>query len=175
MLCHASRVEGERPHECWLERWSQEAAKQGTRALEGLRSGVEAAITALGSGFLAPGRNAELKQTLRDGELATQDYYRELLRLVYRLLFLFVAEDRGLLHHPDARDETRERYAHWYSTQRLRTLAEKRRGTKHGDLWDGLKLVMGALGSDKGSSPLGLPPLGSFLWSSNSIPHLEGA
>src|SRR4029079_16332285 len=28
LTCHQSRLEGERPHECWLERWSQEAQKQ---------------------------------------------------------------------------------------------------------------------------------------------------
>jgi hypothetical protein len=173
MLCNASRFEGERPHECWLEKWSQEAEKQGTRALESLRGGVEAAISALGSGFLSSGRNAELKTALRDGELSTQDYYREVLRLVYRLLFLFVAEDRGLLHHPDAPDDARERYARWYSTRRLRDLAEKRRGTKHGDLWEGLTLVMRSLGRDQGCEALGLPPLGSFLWSERALAHLE--
>lgn len=175
MVCHASRVEGEKPHECRLERWSQEAAKQGTRALEGLRDGVEAAISALGSGFLTPSRNAELKTALRDGGLSTQDYYRELLRLVYRLLFLFVAEDRGLLHHPDAPEDARSRYARWYSTRRLRDLAEKRRGTKHGDLWASLEVVMRGLGSDDGCAPLGLPALGSFLWSEHALPHLETA
>lgn len=175
MVCHASRVEGEKPHECWLERWSQEAAKQGTRALEGLRDGVETAISALGSGFLAPGRNPELKEALRNGALSTHDYYRELLRLVYRLLFLFVAEDRGLLHHPDAPDDARVRYSRWYSTRRLRDLAEKRRGTKHGDLWEGLKLVMSGLGSDEACEPLGLPPLGSFLWSDRALPDLQRA
>ena len=36
------------------------------------------------------------------GRLLTQDYYRQLLRLVYRLLFLFVAEDRELLFRPPA-------------------------------------------------------------------------
>lgn len=175
MLCHASRVEGERPHECWLESWSQEAQKQGTRALEGLRTGVEEAISALGSGFLRPGRNVELKAALRSGELTAQDYYRELLRLVYRLLSLFVAEDRKLLHHPDAQEQARERYAEWYSTQRLRRLAERRRGTKHGDLWESLQLVMRSLGEDDGCPALGLPALGSFLWSPDAISHLDGA
>ncbi|HEX4680481.1 MAG TPA: N-6 DNA methylase [Gaiellaceae bacterium] len=175
MVCHASRVEGAKPHECWLERWSQEAAKQGTRALDGLRKGVEAAITALGSGFLTPGRNPELKTALRHGELSTQDYYRELLRLVYRLLFLFVAEDRGLLHHPGAPEEARTRYARWYSTRRLRDLAERRRGTKHGDLWAGIELVMHGLSDDDGCRPLGLPALGSFLWSERALLHLDGA
>jgi hypothetical protein len=175
LTCHASRVEGEKPHECWLERWSQEAVKQGTRALDGLRNGVEQAIEALGSGFLQPGRNAQLRAALRDGELTKEDYYRELLRLVYRLLFLFVAEDRGLLFDPRASEEARSRYRDWYSTRRLRELAGRRRGTKHGDLYEQLKLVMRGLGSDDGCPPLGLPALGSFLWSAESVLHLDAA
>ena len=53
LLCHQSRVEGERPELSWLERWSKLAAERGTRALESLRAGVEEAIAALGRGFLA--------------------------------------------------------------------------------------------------------------------------
>jgi hypothetical protein len=175
LIGHVSRVEAERPEDCWLERWTQEAVKQGTRALEGLRDGVEAAISALGSGFLTPGRNPELKSALRAGELSTRDYYRELLRLVYRLLFLFVAEDRGLLLHPNTSEDAQARYVRWYSTHRLRRLAEKRRGTKHGDLWESFQLVMHELGSDDGCELLGLPPLGSFLWSDLALPHLQAA
>jgi len=97
LLCHESRVEGNRPAECWLERWLHEAQQQGMRALELLRTGVEHAIQALGSGFLAytaSSGNQALRDKLRSGELSTQDYYRQLLRLVYRLIVLFVAEDR---------------------------------------------------------------------------------
>ena len=97
LLCHESRVEGERPEDCWLEKWSRSAEAQGTRALDQLRKGVEEAISALGVGFLAHPANAELRRRLQEGEVSDHDYYRELLRLVYRLLFLFVAEDRGLL------------------------------------------------------------------------------
>ena len=49
LLCHQSRVEGEVPEEFWLERWSQAAQAQGTRALEQLREGVESAISVLGA------------------------------------------------------------------------------------------------------------------------------
>jgi hypothetical protein len=175
LTCHQSRVEGERPPECWLEHWSQEAEKQGTRALDSLRAGVETAIRELGGGFVTPGRNADLRDALRSGALSTQDYYRQLLRLVYRLLFLFVAEDRDLLHDPRASETAKARYDRWYSTTRLRDLAQRRRGTKHGDLWEGLKLVMAGLGSDDGSTPLGLPALGSFLWSERALPHLGQA
>ena len=175
LVCHQSRVEGDAPYECWLERWSQEAVKQGTRALDGLRNGVEAAIAALGSGFLAHPANADLRDALRSGELDKQDYYRELLRLAYRLLFLFVAEDRGLLLNPDATHEAAARYDRFYSTRRLRRLAERRRGSKHADLYQGLRLVMERLGDDDGCSALGLPVLGGYLWSSDAVPNLGTA
>ncbi len=56
LLCHQSRVEAERPEECWLERWSRAAEAQGTRALDQLRKGVEEAISALGAGLPRPSR-----------------------------------------------------------------------------------------------------------------------
>ena len=174
LVCHESRVEGDKPHECWLERWSQEAVEQGTRALDGLRNGVEQAITALGTGFLTHPANSALRDTLRAGDLDKQDYYRELLRLVYRLLFLFVAEDRGLLLHPDATQEAAKRYERFYSTLRLRRLADRRRGSKHADLYQGLRLVMEKLGNDDGCPALGLPALGSYLWSAEALPNLGG-
>ena len=164
LLCHQSRVEGERPEDCWLERWSRAAEAQGTRALDQLRKGVEEAISALGAGFLAHSENAELRRKLQDGELSAHDYYRDLLRLVYRLLFLFVAEDRGLLFDPTAPAGAKGLYTRFYSTARLRRLAERRRGGRHSDLYQGLRLVMRKLGEDAGCPELGLPALGSFLF-----------
>jgi hypothetical protein len=174
LLCHESRVNAERPANCWLERWSKAAHEQGTRALDQLRNGVEEAIKALGCGFLDHPANRALIERLRSGALSTQDYYRQLLRLVYRLLFLFVAEDRDLLLRPDAETKARERYARFYSLGRLRRLAERRAGTRHADLYHGLRVVMAKLGSDAGCAELGLPALGSFLFSKEAIPDLEG-
>ena len=165
LLCHQSRVEAERPEECRLERWSRAAEAQGTRALDQLRKGVEETINALGTGFIAHPGNTELRQKLQDGTLSTQDYYRDLLRLVYRLLFVFVAEDRGLLLDPGASVEAKALYTRFYSTARLRRLAERRRGSRHADLYRGLRLVLGRLGDDRGCPELALPALGSFLFS----------
>jgi hypothetical protein len=174
LLCHQSRVEAARPEECWLERWARAAQEQGTRVLEDLRLGVEHAINALGTGFLAHRENAVLRDRLRTGELDRQEYYRQLLRVVYRMLFLFVAEDRGLLLDPAAPAEARERYTRWYSTARLRRLAERRTGTRHGDLVQGLWLVLRKLGEKRGCPELGLPALGSFLFSLEAAAALEG-
>lgn len=173
LLCHESRVEAEKPLECWLEKWSETAREQGTRALEDLRVGVEKAIEALGRGFLAHGANASLKENLQKGTLLKQDYYRELLRTVYRLIFLFVAEDRGLLLVSARGSTPTERYTRHYSMGRLRALAEKRRGSPHADLWRALRLVFEKLGSAAGCPELGLPALGSFLWSPKAAPALD--
>jgi len=175
LLCHQSRVEAARPENCWLERWSRAAQEQGTRALDQLRSGVEAAIATLGSGFLRHPGNKTLRQRLFAAELDKQDFYRQLLRLVYRLIFLFVAEERRLLLLPEAVDEAKRRYYEYYSTRRLRHLAARRRGSKHADLYQGLMVVLRKLGDEGGSPELALPALGSFLFSAQAAPDLDGA
>jgi hypothetical protein len=174
LLLHQSRVEADRPEHCWLERWAQEAHRQGLRVLDRLRVRVQEAIVALGRGFLAHPRNERLRQSLRSGDLDPLGYYWQLLKMVYRLLFLFVAEDRDLLVDPAADKAAKERYVTYYSTARLRELAGHVRGTSHGDLWQTLRLVMTRLGADTGCPELGLPPLGSFLWSGEATPDLDG-
>jgi len=174
MVCHQSRVEvpeDKTPDSCRLEQWHNAAAEQGIRALDELRSGVKNALDTLGVGFLAHPANTALRQKLKDGALSTQDYYRQLLRVVYRLLFLFVAEDRDLLYDPDAPIANRAVYASYYSTHRIRELAQRRRGTKHADLYRSLCLVFDKL--REGCPELALPALGSFLFSGESTPDLD--
>ncbi len=180
-VCHRTRFDGERPADCLLERWTKKAADDGTRALDKLRGGVEKAIETLGAGFLAHPGNGDLRKALRSGALDRQDYYRELLRLVYRLIFLFTAEDRRdettgreLLLDPAAPDDAVERYRRFYSTVRLRSFAGRHRGTRHPDLWVSLRRVIAALGSG-GAPTLALPALGSFLFGIEACVHLDGA
>lgn len=175
LLCHQSRVEADPPENCWLERWSVEARTQGTRALDHLRDGVEAAIATLGTGFLAHPANSALRAGLQSGDIRPIDYYRQLLRVIYRLLFLLVAEERDLLLLPGASVEQRRRNSDYYSLRRIRDLAERRRGGPHADLWAQLNTVIGLLGSSDGGAPLGLPALGSFLFSDAATPALNGA
>lgn len=174
LLLHESRFEGEQPANSWIEKWAKEAEAQGTRALDQLRIAVETGIASLGQGFLSHPHNGRLREALWNGQLDKQDFYRQLLRLVYRLLFLFVAEDRDLLYDPDASAQARERYVRFYSLDRLRRLAERRRGTLHSDLYESLTVVTHALDED-GSDALGLPALGSYLWSPGAVTDLDGA
>lgn len=190
LMAHASRFaprEGGRPETCWLEQWTKEAVEQGTRALGDLRGGVERALQILGEGFTSHPRNTALRDALRSGKVTLADFHGQLLRVVYRLIFLFVAEDRTLegqpLLHPrddsEAARIARERYAAYYSTARLRELAGKIKGGRHGDLWRQFQLVVGALSGKPEFAAvrehLALPTLGSFLWAPASTAALNDA
>jgi methylase of polypeptide subunit release factors len=160
-LLHASRFEvkeDEPPAACWLEKWRTDAITSGTRALEQLRKGVQEAITTLGTGFLRHPANGHLRENLD-----AKDLHTALLRMVYRLLFLFVAEDRGALHPPEASEQAKERYAKYFSSERLRSHARRRRGTAHGDQYRALKIVLDALGDVNGRPELALPGLGGLF------------
>lgn len=172
LLCHQSRFEADNPTECWLEKWGQTVQEEGSRVLERLRVGVKETIVTLGQGFLEHPTNGNLREALQSGRLDKQEYFRQLLRLVYRLIFLCTAEDRGLLFFERTSELVRTRYEKYYSLRRLRELAEKRRGTDHHDLYRQLKLVMISLGQAEGAPALGLPALGSYLWSERAMPEL---
>ncbi len=171
LTLHATRFDvpaDGQPHECIIEKWHVEGATVGTRVLGELSTGVKQAIEALGRGFLAHPANDDLRTALASGQLAGQEYYRQLLRLVYRLLFLFVTESRDLLLDPAAPRRARDLYKQNYSATRLQTLAGTTRGNRHRDLYESLKLVMKSLGS-AGAAPLGLLGLGGYLWSDAAL------
>ncbi len=190
MTAHASRFtprEGERPDTCWLEQWTKLAEEQGTRALGDLRGGVEKALQILGEGFTSHPKNTVLRDALRTRQITPSDLHGQLLRVIYRLIFLFVAEDRildglPLLHPRDESDSARlarERYAAHYSTARFRDLASKIKGSRHGDLWRQFQLLANALSGDKKYKTirenLDLPALGSFLWNPANTASLNDA
>ena len=175
LACHESRfaVQGDGgPESCYLEQWRSVAAAQGERALNQLRKGVEQAIAILGTGFIAHPGNPQLRHRLGNDELRLDDLNRALLRLVYRILFWFVAEDRDALLQPDSdvsaetrarlRD-ARDRYHQYFSADRLRRLARQQRGTRHTDLFDAVQLVFDGLGSECGVSELALPGIGGVF------------
>ncbi|MEV5821179.1 DNA methyltransferase [Micromonospora haikouensis] len=171
-LLHVSRFEvgeGAAPSTCWLEKWRAEAISSGVRALDYHREAVKQAIVVLGTGFLRHPANGELRRTLD-----VDRYHAALLRLVYRLIFLFVAEDRDALHPPGASEETRDRYAKYFSSARLRRQALRRRGTAHADLYQALRIVLDALGDVDGRSELGLPGLGGLFDDTDADAPLRG-
>lgn len=157
---------------CIWEQWRKEGQAVGTRVREGLRFGVTKALVALGKGFLGHPANDALRETLNDGNLTPEDFFQELLRLVYRCLFLFTLEERKdeqtdipLLHPPDTAQEAqtaRAVYNDGYSLKRLRNRVLRGTGRdRHDDLWQGLTIVFRAL--HHGEPRLALPALGGLF------------
>lgn len=175
LIIHASRFEprDDSPASCILEKWLEKSREIGQRALSNLRDGVEQALRELGSGFLEHPANAALRDRIASGQLSAMEYFQELLRLVYRLLFLFTVEDRDLLHFPEATKEQRDLYARGYSVGRLRERALRgRHFDQHTDLWQSLLIVFRGLAH--GAEPLGLPALGG-LFHAEQCPNLDSS
>ncbi len=166
-------------HECLLERYHQQGIDEGGRVREHLRDGVEAALVELGTGLLAHPDSGALRDALRSGNLKEADFYRELLRLVYRLLFLMVAEERRLIFPPADHDQSlldrQAIYARYYSITHLRDRCDRYFAEdRHSDLWQGLLRTFRLL-RDESAALLGLSPLDGELFGSEACRHLEQA
>lgn len=173
LLIHRSRFgrAGTPPTDCALERWREAGTKAGSAARDRLAGQVEQALRDLGSGFLSA--NPELRARLLADHRALTDWFNELLRLVYRLIFLMVAEDRELLHASDATSEARQLYAEGFGLANLRQQAVRRAAwDRHHDRYEGLKIVFRALAC--GEARLGLPALGG-LFAGDGLPTLANA
>lgn len=179
-LTGEGRGEGVNPVDCHLERWRNTSQESGIRARERLRDGVGEALRALGTGFVSHSKNIALREQLDSGALTPQAYYEQLLRLIYRFIFLATLEDRQdeqhgtpLVFAPDADESAQELYLRGYSLNRLREHAAKRRHyDRYSDLWQGLGIAFAGLA--KGQPALGLPALGG-LFTAEQCLHLDGA
>jgi hypothetical protein len=173
LLCHRTRfgLTGTPASDCALERWRDAGAKEGEVARDRLAGQVQLALKLLGSGFLEA--NPELSRRLQSGEVPLTEWFNELLRLVYRLIFLMVAEDRSLLHPSKALASARKLYAEGYSLTALRsTCTRAATWDRHHDRYEGVKITFRALAS--GEPALALPALGG-LFAADQLPHLGTA
>lgn len=163
-------------HTVW-ESWRTQGQDQGSRARENLRYGVTEALQLLGNGFLRHPQNQALRESLEDGTLSPMAYYQELLRLIYRMIFILSLEERGLLLQGN-KDKSnllaRDRYTKGYALGRLRDLClrDRTQQGKHHDLWDAQRIVWKGLAL--GLPALALPALGG-LFDVDQCPHTATA
>ena len=54
-------------------------------------------------------------------------------------------------------------------------MASRIRGTRHADLYQGLRLIMNRLGNEAGCPELGIACLGSFLWHEDATADIQTA
>jgi hypothetical protein len=166
-LCHATRFiepvvadEEEDDIEAPLEQLYQVALSTGVKVGQDLQSNVVSAIETLGTGLL----NQEIREFLeKGGEEEAKEYYQEVLLLVYRLLFLMYAEQRGMMASRDSL------YTDEYSITNLREKAETRRSgsDRNTDLWHGLQSTFRLV--EKGDEELGVPCYNGMLFDSERL------
>ena len=172
-LLHATRlpISHDAAAESLLERYHQDSLDSGARIREGLSKAVEQAIKDFANGFLKSPHNDALRNQINTGQLTAETYYSYLLHLIYRLLFLMVIEERGLVFPSNAKPQYRDIYQNYYSLQRLRCLAEKRHlaDPRHHDLWLSLLTTFKLFESETTAHKLGLAPLAGDLFSPQAI------
>ena len=156
-FAHASRFipipskEPGQKGELYLEAYFRHSQKVGETIGGKLRDNVVHAIEALGNGFLNP----ELLSILKENDSATHQYYEEILKIIYRIIFLLYAEQRGILGGSDVPGH--DIYLEDYSITMLREISlthEDQRDDRYTDLWDGLQVTFAMV--KKGAPALGI-------------------
>jgi len=177
-VCHRSRfpMPGRDLAVCLLERYYLDSIEQGLRVREKLREGVEETLKILGNAFLQHPENAALREKVSSRQLTAVQFHRQLLLLVYRLLFLMVAEERGLIVSGGEHAEQNQNvYDEWYSITRLRDRAAQIIDTSpFGDVWQGLQQTFSLFEYGLDTNALGIPPLnGDLFHEKHAIPDLK--
>ncbi len=159
-LLHRTRLPqaGGESQVCLLEQYYSQSVEQGGRVREHLSEGVKACLIQLANGFLRHPQSEELRAWVRS-ENDSLAFYRDLLRLVYRLLFLLVSEERGLISADPL-------YLEHYSISRLRRLVDERAAyTDDDDLWQSLRVLWLVQSEERFAALLGISPLNGELFS----------
>jgi hypothetical protein len=159
LLFDEKKADDKTKQTCILEEFYEQSKAAGVSAGEDLRKNVKVAIESLANGFLTP----DLAQKMAQDEDFCRNYYAEILRVIYRMIFLLFAEQRGML-------PTRgSLYAEEYSMNRLREIAIQTKGRDdHTDLWEGLKITFRML--KQGCED---PEVGVFAYNGTLFDDLE--
>lgn len=172
-LLHASRLPQDQASvsSSIIERYHLDALEDGSRIRDGLRDAVERAMHGIANGLLHQENNTALQELVENEKLTAQELHHALLRLVYRLLFLMVIEERNLVHPAEVPLQKRRIYFDHYSIQRLRRLADRPHlcDKKKTDLWHGLSRTLSLFEESGKGEPLGIQPLGSELFRTEGI------
>ncbi len=177
-LLHASRMprDSRDPASSIIEKYHDESLLSGSRIREKLSEAVEQSIFAMGNAFLQDPANEALRQWAEQNSDAAALYYEYLLKLIYRILFLLVIEERDLVYPASYRmDELlrgkRGIYYQYYALQRLRRLSEKKRyaSKRYADLWQQVLATFRLFAAGKHGQPLGIAPLAGDLFGTRAI------
>lgn len=185
-LLHASRFRTSGDEPCVLERWFNMSIESGNRIRNGLSRAVQTTMETIGNAVLtSKGEgNDALRRAFADGTMDAAKLNKELIHFIYRLLFLFIIEERGLVYQiPDSVDapdykqqcQWQDIYKKYYAASRLRRLSElsylKQR--QYSDLWQGLMDTFHLFEPDTFGEKLGIKPLGGVLFGTETLHWLK--
>ncbi|MBN1178028.1 MAG: restriction endonuclease, partial [Anaerolineae bacterium] len=167
-----------------LEAFYRNSLATGIKIGDDLRDQVREAIETLANGFLRT--TPSLLQRLTSNQISniqdpasnTRAFYAEILHIIYRILFLLFAEQRGMMPGRDSL------YAETYAIARLRARAEGdilplmtaqadlgyEAGFGYTDLWEGLKVTFRMV--REGCPPLGVFGYDGMLFADDQTPLL---
>ena len=185
-LLHASRFRTSGDEPCVMERWFNMSIESGNRIRNGLSRAVQTTMETIGNAVLtSKGEgNDALRRAVADGTMDAAKLNKELIHFIYRLLFLFIIEERGLVYQiPDSVDAPDyKQICHWqdiynkfYAASRLRHLSELSYLKQHqySDLWQGLMETFHLFEPDAFGEKLGIKPLGGVLFDGNTLHWLK--
>ena len=185
-LLHASRFRTSGDEPCVMERWFNMSIESGNRIRNGLSRAVQTTMETIGNAVLtSKGEgNDALRHAFADGTMDAAKLNKELIHFIYRLLFLFIIEERGLVYQiPDSVDapdykqqcQWQDIYKKYYAASRLRRLSElsylKQR--QYSDLWQGLMDTFHLFEPDTFGEKLGIKPLGGVLFGTETLHWLK--
>lgn len=185
-LLHASRFRTSGDEPCVMERWFNMSIESGNRIRNGLSRAVQITMETIGNAVLtSKGEgNDALRRAFADGTMDAARLNKELIHFIYRLLFLFIIEERGLVYQiPDSVDapnykqqcQWQDIYKKYYAASRLRRLSElsylKQR--QYSDLWQGLMDTFHLFEPDTFGEKLGIKPLGGVLFGTETLHWLK--
>lgn len=185
-LLHASRFRASGDEPCVMERWFNMSIESGNRIRNGLSRAVQTTMETIGNAVLtSEGEgNDALREAFANGTMDATQLNKELIHFIYRLLFLFIIEERGLVYQipesPDAPDykqlcQWQDIYKKFYAASRLRHLSElaylKQR--QYSDLWQGLMDTFHLFEPDTFGEKLGIKPLGGVLFGTETLHWLK--
>ena len=185
-LLHASRfrVVGDDP--CVMERWFNMSIESGNRIRAGLSKAVEQTMRVIAKAALqTEGEgNDRLRRDIANDTLQAEQLNKELIHFIYRLLFLFIIEDRNLIYQiPESADAPdykllcryQDIYRRYYAATRLRSLSEHLYlwQSRYCDLWQGLMETFRLFEPGNFGSSLGIKPLGGMLFATDTLRYLK--
>ena len=184
-LLHASRFRVNGDEACIFENWFNMSIASGNRIRDGLSDAVkktmeiigQAAVRGNGSG------NEALRQAYLNHELSDRQFNKELIHFIYRLLFLFIIEERNLVYqipdvsHPDYEKlcKLQDVYKKYYAASRFRGQSELLylQDRRYHDLWQSLMDTFHLFESSGFGDKLGIKPLGGLLFNDDTLHYLK--